>query len=49
MRTAIKRVLKEEPSAALVDGMVDAIDDDANGFIDEKEFNNILSKVRRES
>jgi len=49
IRTAIQLVLGEEPPRALVDGMLDAFDDDANGLIDEKEFNKILSEVRGQS
>ncbi len=39
----------EEPSDALADGMLDAIDDDANGLIDKDEFNRMLSGVRSQS
>ena len=49
LRDAIKWVLGEEPSDALMDGMVGAIDEDANGIIDEEEFNRMLSKMRNPS
>ncbi|KAL7529051.1 hypothetical protein ACHAXR_002767 [Thalassiosira sp. AJA248-18] len=46
LHTAIKLMLGEEPSDALVDSMVDALHENADGFIDENEFNKLLSKVR---
>ena len=49
IRTTIKLVLGEEPSDALLDGMVDAIDDDSDGFINENEFNEILAKIPSKS
>mmetsp|Transcript_25666 Transcript_25666/g.46337 ORF Transcript_25666/g.46337 Transcript_25666/m.46337 type:complete len:109 (-) Transcript_25666:51-377(-) len=49
IHAGIKLVLGEEPSNALMDGMLAAIDDDANGIIDEDEFNRMLSKVRGQS
>lgn len=50
LRSAIKRVMgNEEPGEGLVQGMMDAIDQNASGDIDEVEFNNILAQVRRET
>jgi len=49
IRMAIKTVMKEEPSDGLVDEMVRAIDLDSSGFVEEKEFNEILAQVRRHS
>ena len=49
IRSAMRIVLKEEPSDGLVDEMVNAIDLDANGYIDEEEFNQILARVSRQS
>lgn len=47
IRAAIKKILGEEPSNALVDNMLNAIDDDADGSIAEHEFNNILAQRGR--
>ncbi len=44
VRVAIKRVLGEDPSEALVEGMMNVIDADADGTIRENEFNENLSK-----
>ena len=50
LRRAIKRVIgDEEPPEGLVQGMMDAIDQNESGDIDEVEFNNILAQVRRET
>ena len=49
IRDAIRLVLREEASDALLDGMIDAIDDDQNGFIDENEFNLLLAKIRSQT
>jgi 5'-nucleotidase len=49
IRDAIRLVLGEEASDALLDGMIDAIDDDQNGFIDENEFNLLLAKIRSQT
>ena len=45
VRVAINRVFGEDPSDALVDSMITAIDVDADG-IHESEFNENLSKQR---
>jgi 2',3'-cyclic-nucleotide 2'-phosphodiesterase (5'-nucleotidase family) len=49
IRDAIRLVLREEASDALLDGMIDAIDNDQNGFIDENEFNLLLAKIRSQT
>jgi hypothetical protein len=49
IRDAIRLVLREEAPDALLDGMIDAIDDDQNGFIDENEFNLLLAKIRSQT
>lgn len=49
IRAAMKVAFGEEPSDGLVDGMMDAIDEDANGLIDKDEFNRMLSMVRSQS
>lgn len=46
IRLGIKAILGETPSTDLVDSMLEALDDDADGTIDELEFNKILSKIR---
>jgi hypothetical protein len=46
VRDAIKRILGEDPSDALVDSMVTAIDVDSDGRIDQNEFNESISKLR---
>lgn len=46
VRVAIKRVLGEDPSDDLVESMMTAIDVDADGIINENEFNENLSKLR---
>jgi hypothetical protein len=46
VRVAIKRGLGEDPSDALVESMMSAIDVDADGIIDVNEFNENLSKLR---
>jgi len=48
IRLGIKAILGDEPSSDLVDSMLDALDDDADGTIDELEFNKILSKIRNQ-
>ena len=49
LRTAIRNVIGEEPSEGLVKGMVDAIDKNSSGNIDEDEFNSVLAQIRRQS
>jgi 5'-nucleotidase len=49
IRDAIRLVLGEEASDALLDGMIDAIDEDRNGSIDEDEFNLLLAKIRSQT
>ena len=49
IRKAIRHVLREEASEALLDAMIDAIDLDHNGSINEDEFNHLLSKIRSQS
>ena len=49
IRDTIRLVLREEAPDALLDGMIDAIDDDQNGFIDENEFNLLLAKIRSQT
>lgn len=49
IRKAIRHVLREEASDALLDAMIDAIDLDHNGSINEEEFNHLLSKIRSQT
>eukprot|EP00804_Cyclotella_cryptica_P014370 CCRYP_015536-RA/>CCRYP_015536-RA protein AED:0.07 eAED:0.10 QI:0/0/0.33/1/0/0/3/328/572 len=49
LRSAIKRIIGEEPSEGLIQGMIDAIDEDASGNVDEADFNLVLARVRRQS
>ena len=50
IRHGIRAILGgEEPSEDLVDSMLEAVDDNADGSIDELEFNKILSKIRSKS
>lgn len=49
LRTAMIAATGEDPSAVLVDGMMDSIDDDSNGLIDEDEFNRMLDRVKSQS
>jgi hypothetical protein len=46
LRDAIRLVLGEEATDPLLNSMIDAIDDDKNGFIDEKEFISLLARIR---
>lgn len=39
----------EEPSDALVEGMIEAMDDDSSGGIDEEEFKQILARIKRQT
>jgi len=48
IRLGIKSILGDDPSSDLVDSMLDALDDDADGTIDELEFNKVLSKIRNQ-
>ena len=48
LRTAIRNVIGEEPSEGLMKGMVDAIDKNSSGNIDEDEFNSVLAQIRRQ-
>lgn len=49
LRNAIKKIIGEDPSEALLEGMIDAIDEDASGNIDEEEFNLVLAWLRRQN
>jgi len=42
IRLGIKAILGDEPSSDLVDSMLETLDDDADGTIDELEFNKVL-------
>ena len=46
IRRGIKFILGEEPSDDLVKSMMEAVDDDGDGLVDEVEFNRILAKIR---
>ena len=48
IRLGIKAILGEEPSSDLVDSMLEALDDDADGTIDELEFNKVLLDIRNQ-
>ena len=49
IRKAIRLILREEASEALLDAMIDAIDIDQSGCISEDEFNNLLAKIRSQT
>jgi len=46
IREAIKLILGEEVTEELVNSMIEAIDTNADGQIDEQEWNQILSRIR---
>ena len=46
IRRGVKFILGEEPSDDLVKSMMEAVDDDGDGLVDEVEFNRILAKIR---
>jgi 2',3'-cyclic-nucleotide 2'-phosphodiesterase (5'-nucleotidase family) len=49
LRDAIRLVMGEEATDPLLNGMIDAIDDDKNGSIDEKEFISLLARIRSQT
>jgi hypothetical protein len=49
LRGAIRSAIGEEPSEGLVQGMMNAMDQNSSGCISEDEFNSVLAQVRRQS
>ena len=45
IREAIKLILGEDATEELVSSMIDAIDSNADGQIDEQEWNQILARI----
>lgn len=49
LRRAIRKITGEEPSEGLIQRMINAIDEDASGNVNEEEFNLVLARVTRQS